>query len=218
MLLCELRVYSFAFSVVNCIYRIILFQIVVLRVQRLPDVLYLYQNLCMPRPILLLLALFTISSIPAQTLKKYPISNSGCSVYMYCDVKGFMTDYSDDSSLVFTGECINADVLYGVICVKLLRPTADLSIAEEVMISYLDFLKADFHVRDSTGYGRGHTLPKNANTRGVIDYWTDTEDQHWKIKAWTDGKFIAVLYGHSLKELPESKLNVFLDSFRLPGM
>ncbi|HEX7904292.1 MAG TPA: hypothetical protein VF487_10460 [Chitinophagaceae bacterium] len=172
----------------------------------------------MPRLILLLLALFIISSAYAQSLKKYSISNSGCSVYMYCDVKGFMTDYSEDSSLVFTGECINADVLYGVICVKLLKPTDDLAIAEEVMLSYLDFLKADFHVKDSAGYGRGHTLPKNANTRGVIDYWTDTEDQKWKVKAWTDGKFIAVLYGHSLKELPESKLNVFLDSFRLPGM
>jgi hypothetical protein len=135
---------------------------------------------------------------------------------MYCDPKKFDFDYSEDSSKVYTGECISSEVNYGVICIKLLVPVTDLGKAEELMTSYLDFLKADFHVKDSAGYGRGHFLNKNEQTRGIIDYWKDTEEQNWKIKAWTDGKFIGVLYAHSKKELPESKVNVFLEGFRLP--
>lgn len=164
-----------------------------------------------------LLLLITLAT-HAQSLKKYPISNSGCSLYMYCNPERFDFDYSEDSSKVYTGECVNTEVNYGIICIKLLKPIDNLEAAEEMMISYLDFLKADFHVKSSAGYGKGHMLNKNENTRGIVDYWKDTENNNWKIKAWTDGKYIGVLYAFSQKELPETRVNVFLDGFRLPGM
>jgi hypothetical protein len=169
------------------------------------------------RIVLVILTFFISYPAFSQSLKKYPISNSGCSVYMHCDPKKFDFDYSEDSSKVYTGECINAEVNYGVICIQLLKPIDDLQAAEEMMISYLDFLKADFNIRSAAGYGKGHRLNNKENTRGIIDYWKDGEQQNWKVKAWTDGKFIGVLYAYSLKDLPETKVNTFLDSFRLPG-
>ncbi len=171
----------------------------------------------MPK-LLLFAAIFCVVTANSQSLKKYPIYNSGCSVYMFCDVKGFQLDYSEDSSLVYTGECINSDITYGVICVKLLHPVADRTKAEELMLSYLDFIKADFSVLDSAGYGRGHTLKDYDKAVGVIDYWKDSEARNWKVKAWTDGNYIVVLYGQGKKELPEAKMNVFLDGIRFPGM
>jgi len=153
----------------------------------------------------------------SQTLKKYPISNSGCSFYTYCDTK-FNIEKSSDSSSVYTGECVVGETSYGVICVKLLHPFDDLGMAEDVMISYVDFLKTSFDITKSAGYGKGHHLNNNENTRGILDYWQDKDLDNWKIKAWTDGKFIGFLYAYSKKELPETKVNVFLDSFRLPGM
>ncbi|HWR32090.1 MAG TPA: hypothetical protein VN451_01080 [Chitinophagaceae bacterium] len=165
-----------------------------------------------------LLVSFLLSSmIHAQSLKKVPVSNSGCSVYTYCDFK-FEKEYSQDSSLVFVTECVKDEVGYGVICVKLLQPITDLDKAEGMLIDYLDYLKSSFKITKSAGYGKGHKLSNNENTRGVLDYWEDSKKNNWKVKAWTDGKFIAVLYGYSLKELPETKLNVFLDSFRFFGM
>jgi hypothetical protein len=155
-----------------------------------------------------------LQSLQAQSLKKYPISNSGCSLYLYCDPKKFDFDYSEDSSKVYTGECLSNDVTYGVICIQLLRPLTDPEAAEELMISYLDFLKADFNVRTAAGYGKGHRLNQDESTRGIIDYWKDGEERNWKIKAWTNGKYIGVLYANSTKELPESRVNVFLDGFR----
>lgn len=153
----------------------------------------------------------------SQGLKKNPVSNSGCSLYSYCDFK-FEKEYSEDSSLVYVGECANNEINYGVICVKLSQPAGDPDRAEESMISYLDYLKSSFKIQKSAGYGKGHRLANNENTRGVLDYWEDGEKNNWKIKAWTNGKFIGVLYAFSSKELPETKLNTFLDSFRFPGM
>ena len=154
---------------------------------------------------------------PAQVLKKTAISNSGCSVYTYCTIP-FEKQYSEDSSLLYVGECVKDEVSYGVICVKLLQPSGDLTKAEDMLVDYLDYLKTSFGITKAAGYGRGNRLSSKENTRGIIDYWEDKEKNNWKIKAWTDGKFIGVLYGYSLKELPEPKLNVFLDSFRFPGM
>ena len=152
----------------------------------------------------------------AQILKKIPISNSGCSIYTYCDFT-FETEYSEDSSLVYVSECVKEEINYGVICVKLVKPASDLVKAEESLVSYLDYLKTSFKIIRSSGYGRGHRLADNENTRGILDYWEDGEKNKWKIKAWANGKFIGVVYGYSTKELPESKLNVFLDGFRFPG-
>ena len=153
----------------------------------------------------------------AQTLKKYSISNSGCSLYNYCASK-FTLDYSEDSSKVYTGECTVAGVTYGVICIKLLNEIPDLTDAEDLMITYLDHLKGSFQVIKAAGYGHGHSLKGREDTRGVVDYWTDNAGDRWKIKSWTDGKFIGFMYTYSSKELPEAKVNAFLDSFRLPGM
>ena len=153
----------------------------------------------------------------AQTFKKVPISNSGCSLYTYCDFK-FETEYSEDSSQVFVSECEKDALTYGIICVKLSQTADDLDRAENSMISYLDYLKSSFNIVKSTGYGKGHKLNHDESTRGILDYWEDTDKNNWKVKAWTNGKFIGVLYGFSAKELNETKLNLFLDGFRFPGM
>lgn len=151
----------------------------------------------------------------SQSLKKVPISNSGCSVYTFCTIP-FEKQYSEDSSLLYLGECEKDGVSYGVICVKLLQPAEDIDAAEESMINYLDYLKTSFKILKSTGYGKGHRLNNNENTRGVLDYWEDSDKNNWKIKAWTDGKFIGVLYVYSTQQLNETKMNLFLEGFRFP--
>jgi len=167
-------------------------------------------------PLLLVVSLIAAAA-NAQSLKKYSVSNSGCSLYSYCESK-YDVDYSADSSKVYTGECTIGEVTYGVICVKLLNTINDLDAAEEMMISYVDFLKKSFNIVKAAGYGKGHQLNNNENTRGILDYWEDKELDKWKIKAWTDGKYIGFMYAYGKKELPEAKVNVFLESLRLPGM
>lgn len=167
---------------------------------------------------LLLLLLACLGTSFTQSLKKYAIGASGCQAYFYCDPGTFEMTYSEDSSKVYSAECTNDGTGYGVVCVKLSEALTDLTAAEDLLVTYLDYLKTNFKITSSAGYGKGHRLKDREDTRGIIDYWTDKEKDNWKIKGWTDGKFIAVLYAYNKKDIPEAKVNVFLESFRLPGM
>jgi hypothetical protein len=111
---------------------------------------------------------------------------------------------------------MTVSVTFGIICVKLMHTSIDLSAAEELLIIYLDFLKGSLNIVKAAGYGKGHRLNNNENTKGILDFWDDNEKNNWKVKAWTDGKFIGVMYAFSKKELPGQRVNIFLDGFRLP--
>ncbi len=162
----------------------------------------------------LLLTLFFCSNLQAQSLKKYTIGSTTSTYYGYCDPGKWDYDKSEDSSDVWTSECVSADVHYGIIYVKLLTPLTKMDDAEELVISYLDYLKLSFGIKKAAGYGKGNLLNNDQNTRGVLDYWEDGDKNNWKIKAWTNGKAIGVFYGYSLKPLQETKLDVFLNGLR----
>lgn len=166
--------------------------------------------------ILVLGILLAHTPAQAQSLRKYPVQQSGCQYYNYCDSRWDISS-SPDSSRVFTGECVYDGFNYAVICVKLKDPIGNLAEAENMLENYLDYLKSSFHIIQATGYGRGHRLQQSEQTRGLLDYWKDKEGNNWKVKGWTNGKFIGVLMVYGLREIPESRANVFLDGFRFPG-
>jgi hypothetical protein len=164
----------------------------------------------------LLSYLLIVNCSNGQIFKKYPIGASGCSAYFFCDPGNFNLSKSPDSSYVYTGECVNDNVAFGVICVKLNESISDIVTSESMLISYLDFLKGSLNITQSAGYGKGHRLKGREDTRGVIDFWVDKDKANWNVKGWTDGKFITVMYGFSKKELPVTKVNTFLDGLILP--
>lgn len=179
---------------------------------------YIYQKIFMRKMLLLIFSTLSFIIAQSQSFKKYEISTSGCTVYMYCAPGRFDETYSEDSSKVYTAECNMDGLNYGIICVKLLIPSESISEAEDMLISYLDYLKVNFDIKSAVGYGRGNRLNNREDTRGVVDYWKDGDNNNWKVKAWTNGKIIGVLYAYSSKELPETKIDAFLNSLRFPGM
>jgi hypothetical protein len=172
----------------------------------------------MKRFLYIVVALLLAHCVQAQSLKKYPISNSGCSAYFFCDPGTFEFSKSPDSSAVYTAECKTDDQAYGIICVKLKEAISDLQVSEDVLVQYLDFLKGELKITKAVGYGKGHRLKNSEATRGVIDYWEDQEKDNWKVKGWTNGAYIVVMYAYSKKELAETKANLYFEGLRFPGM
>jgi hypothetical protein len=166
--------------------------------------------------VIITISIFSVYSLYAQSLKKYPISASGCSAYFFCDPGTFTFEKSQDSSDVYTAACVAEELTFGIICVKLKYIITDIQVSESTLISYLDYLKTSFKINSAAGYGKGHRLKNREDTRGIIDYWKDSDGLNWKIKGWTDGKYIVVLFVKTAKDVPETKANVFLDGLVLP--
>lgn len=156
--------------------------------------------------------------VSAQDPTRVAISTTGCSVEVFCFPGRFDAYDLEDGSTVYADDCEKDGVTWGIYCVKLKKPLTDLSAAEDTMITYLDFLKLDYGIVKGKGYDKGHKLNKDDNTRGIFDTWEDADNNKWKIKAWTNGRFICVLHVHSSKELPDKKTGIFLEGLLFPGM
>ena len=161
---------------------------------------------------------FQLSIVSGQDASKVAISNTGCTVEVFCFPGRFDVYDLEDESTVYADDCEKDGVHYGIYCVKLKKPIADLDAAEDTVKAYLDFLKLDYGIVRSKGYDNGHKLKKDESTRGIFDTWEDVDKNKWKIRAWTNGVFICILHMHSDKELPEKKMEIFLNGLRFPGM
>jgi hypothetical protein len=187
--------------------------------QRFLITFYLYSKFGMRRFLLLAFFCFTFfTSFAQQTPATVAISNTGCTVQVFCFPGRFDAYDLEDGSTVYADDCEKDGITYGIYCVKLKTPVPDLQAAEDTIISYLDFLKLDYGIVKAKGYDKGHQLNKNAKTSGVKDSWEDADKNKWKLKAWTNGYFICVLFVYSSKELPEKKTEIFLEGVRFPGM
>lgn len=163
---------------------------------------------------------FFLHAQEVPRLKKYPIRETGMAVYLPSEPDSFDLTFSEDKSEVYTTEITKGGWNYGVIAVKLAE-TLGLETSEEkedFIITYLDFLKEQFEIKSSAGYGRGHTMEGYEQAAGVIDYWDDKDGNQYKVKSWTDGKVLAVLYIYGEEEYPwQSLMEMYLNGFRFPA-
>lgn len=172
----------------------------------------------MRRSLKMLTGLLLFISAGAQDPSRVAISTTGCSVEVFCFPGRFDVYDLEDGSTVYADDCEKDGITWGIYCVKLKKPIADLKAAEDTIITYLDFLKLDYGIIKGKGYDKGHKLNKNDQTRGLSDTWEDVDGNKWKIRGWTNGQFICVLHVHSAKELPDKKTDIFLNGLRFPGM
>ncbi len=170
------------------------------------------------RTLIFLLALLFNTETNAQKPNRMTIGDTGCSFLARCNTE-FKLEYSSDSSKVYSGECVinttAGDALtYGIICVQFKTPFEDLTLAEDMMIAYADYLKQNFTIIKAAGYSKGYRLNKSDSTRGIGDTWDDSEKDKWKIRAWTNGKFLGFMYVYSRKPVADATAEQFFNGFR----
>lgn len=170
--------------------------------------------------VILFLAVVTCSyaqDFTAPRFTKTAIGESGCYAYMPPGEIEFSLEYSPDSSKVYSGEIYVDGYSYAVIAVKFNEATV-LETAEEkndMLVSYLDFLKESFSITESAGYGMGHTLEKFPDAVGAIDYWLDVDGDVWEIKGWADSNTLGIMMIYGPTDYPNfNAQQLYLDGFR----
>jgi hypothetical protein len=165
----------------------------------------------------LFLASQTETSKKVPRLVKKAIGQSGCSAYFPEGIGDFELSKSEDGADVYTGEAAVDGFHFACITVKFAEPFADSSPEEmeELLISYMDFLKTQFGITASAGVGRGHSLESAPDARGAIDYWEDAESTQFAVKGWVNQRALGILVLYGPTEYPNFNLQqLYLDGFR----
>ena len=142
------------------------------------------------------------------------IGNTGCSA--------LLSDNKLDSNLTQSGDRLyfqefkDNGVTYGMICVQM-NDQYELYEAEEMLRCYMANLKAPLYILHNTGIHDDADWNSEA-TRTVVDYWQDCSKKDWKVKGYTDGKTLAVLYVKNIGHVDVKKQDLFLDSFHFESV
>lgn len=111
--------------------------------------------------------------------------------------------------LVQVSECKDKDVTYGVITIKLKNRFPGLQQAATVLVEFMQQLQPTFAVQHTTGPQTEYEPVQLKIT--VSDYWQDVDGLDWKVKGWTDGKTLAVLYIKNIAQVPVERETRFLN-------
>lgn len=143
--------------------------------------------------------------------KNYLIGNTGCSALLLPDADGLDKTTTTSGDDLYFHESTEGEVTFGMICVQL-KNEYELDEAGEMLANYMDKLRGPFFILHHTGQ---QPCPDwNCETSlTMVDYWQDADGRDWKIKGYTDGRTLAVLYVKNIAETEVKKQDLFLDSF-----
>lgn len=153
------------------------------------------------------LVLYKSAKKPRRTF----IGDTNCSVLFSPDAT-FDLSRSDEGDQLYFAEHTDKDITYGVLCASI-HSRLTLEEAGEVMTTYLNRLRKPFNAPYNTGVNRCENWVNDCVT--MVDYWQDADNLDWKVKGYTDGQTIAVLYVKNINEITVEKQDEFLDSFCL---
>lgn len=147
----------------------------------------------------------------APRFKRYLIC-PGCSSYLNSSARTLHVRQTKGGDKVFFNEYTEGGVTYGTICVQM-QEAYTLEDAESILVHYLNRVRRpmDIHCNVSMEI-------KTANRQLTItDYWQDSQGIDWKIKGYTNGRIVGVLYVKNISDTTVSNHDAFLDGFRFSG-
>jgi hypothetical protein len=153
------------------------------------------------------LVIYKSSKKPGKTV----IGDTNCSVLFAADTEFDFTQ-SDNGDQLYFAERTDKKIGYGILCARL-GERLPLDEAKDVMTTYVNRLQKPFHALYNTGMVPCQSWRQEDDCIKMIDYWQDANKMDWKVKSYTDGQTIAVLYVKNINAIAVEKQDEFLDSF-----
>jgi hypothetical protein len=113
--------------------------------------------------------------------------------------------------IMHVSECSKNEVTYGVILITLKRPYANVGEAGRVLSEFINQLQSSFGIQHTTGAVIACNHFRNSLT--LVDYWQDVEKKDWKVKGWTDGGTIGVVYIKNICYVAVERETYFFGSY-----
>lgn len=154
---------------------------------------------------------FVLRLTSARKFRNYFIGDTGCSVSLLPGCRNFEKVSTKNGDNVYFTEFKEDKVKYGVICITL-NSEYDEDRGEALLLNYLNKLRKSFFILHHTGMQA--SIDWNCrNSVAFEDYWQDIDGNDWKIKAYSNGNAMSILYVKNINDLDVKKQDQFLDSF-----
>ncbi|MFL5811505.1 MAG: hypothetical protein ACJ749_18420 [Flavisolibacter sp.] len=160
--------------------------------------------------ILLLATSFVLRLSSSKKFKNFFIGKTGCSALLLSS-SDFQSTITVSGDKLYFSEFSENKVTYGIICIHL-REACELDEASKMLHNYLGKLMGPFYILHNTGAQKDVDW-NTVSSKTLVDYWQDGDKQDWKVKGYTDGRFMAVLYVKNISHVEVRKQDLFLDSF-----
>lgn len=152
---------------------------------------------------------------PAQpVLKTLPIADSGCWLQCLTTRKFLPVSKSLHSNSFFSGEWEEGEITYGVVVVHYTGCGVAGAEAYLLLDSFLQKIQKAFNIVCGTGALCENEAVLNKGAISLTDYWQDAERLDWKIKGWTNGSSLALVYIKNISAADSRLHDHFLNSFR----
>ena len=158
----------------------------------------------------MLLATSLVLRLSTPKFKRYLIGN-GCSALLVSGNKTLHCKTTSEGDRVsFYDQTVN-DVTFGLIMVQM-KEVYTLHQAETILVQYCNRVRRPFDI----AFNLSMHIEKQDGVVTLADYWQDDFGTDWKIKGYTNGKIVALLYVKNISNAPVKEHDDFLNGFHFP--
>lgn len=156
------------------------------------------------------LATSLVLRIPKPKFKRYLIGSSGCTSLLLADNDQLQIKHTKEGDTIYFNDHTSNGVTYGLICVQM-KQLYTLRQAETILVQYINRVRKPLGI----AYNISMEIEKATEQISISDYWQDQQGVDWKIKGYTNGKTVAVLYVKNITEAIVKEQDAFLNGFKL---
>ncbi|MDB5205185.1 MAG: hypothetical protein JWR72_260 [Flavisolibacter sp.] len=155
------------------------------------------------------LATSLILRISAPRFKRYLIGQSGGTSLLVSGSDQLHIKYTKEGDVIYFSDSAIGNVAYGLICIQM-KQLYTLWKAETILVQYINRVRKPLGI----AYNISMEIKKTAGQITITDYWQDNNGTDWKIKGYTNGKTVAVLYVKNITEAAVKEHDAFLNGFK----
>lgn len=137
----------------------------------------------------------------------------GCSALLNSGAKTLHIRYTREGDKLFFNEYAVDGVTYGMVCVQM-KDLYTLERAEHILVQFVSRARRPLHIACNTSM----EVETTKRLVTVTDYWQDKAGIDWKIKGYTNGKVIALLYVKNITDTTIKNHDAYLNGFRFSAI
>lgn len=156
----------------------------------------------------LFLATSIVLRVASPRLRRYIVCQ-GCSTLLHAGTKRLQVHRTNDGDKLYFNEYASDGVTYGIICVQM-KQVYTLEKTEAILKQFMKRAQKPMHINCHSSM----ELECGKQHLSITDYWQDKAGIDWKVKGYTNGKILSLLYVKNITDTSVSSHDAYLNGFR----